>query len=171
MKPTLVFIGGCEFGYLIEHLQSDPDKYFPFDGWYTYLELGETDPYLIVQKYQDDITNQKPDVIIISQMDTITTTIRNIQFNQNNSKSELDAQLNEIVAQCEEMIDILSGLSVPILLQYFPWARTKMLNSFKPSPETYNEVQFLRKYVTVMEGLAVKHSNFYFMDLSGIWRL
>ena len=168
MKPTLVFIGGCEFLYLIEHLQSEPDKYFPFEGWYTYLEFGQTDPYLIVQRYQDDIAKQKPDVIIISQMDKITTTIRSIQFNQNNSKDELDQQLNEIVTQCEEMIDILSGLSAPILLQFFPWARTKMLNSFKPNPETYNEVQFLRKYVTAMEELAAKHSNLYFMDLSGI---
>lgn len=168
MKPTLVFIGGCESLYLIEQLQSNPDKYFPFDGWYSYLDFGQTDSYLIVRQHQDSIIKRKPDIIIISQMDTITTAIRNIQFNQNNSKAELDQQLNEIVAQCEEMIDILSGLSVPILLQYFPWARTKMLNSFNPNPETYNEVQFLRKYVTVMEELAVKHSNFYFMDLSGI---
>jgi len=168
MKPIMVFIGGCEFLSLIQHLQSDPDKYFPFNGWYSYLEFGETDPYLIVQQRLNGIAEQKPDVIIISQMDKITYTIRNIQFNQNNSKEELDQQLNEIVTQCEEMIDRLSGLSAPIMLQYFPWARTKMLNSFETRPGTYNEVQFLRKYITAMEELALKYSNLYFMDLSGI---
>jgi len=168
MNPNLVFIGGCEFLYLIEHIESNPDKYFHCNSWYSYLELDETDPYLIVQQRLNFIDEKKPDVIIISQMDKITKTIRNIQFNQNNSKEELDQQLDEIVTQCEEMINVLSGLSVPIMLQYFPWTRTKMLNSFKQRPGTYNEAQFLRKYVTAMEELDLKYPNLYFMDLSGI---
>ncbi len=168
MKPFLGFIGGCEFSYLIEELRSDPQKYFPFDGFYSYIDFGETDPYLIVLENQDYITRQKPDVLIISQTDRLTASVRNIQFNQNSSKAELDQQLTEIVGQCEEMITRLSPLSVPVILQYFPWARTKMLNCFKPGTQTCNETQFLRKYITAMEELSAKHPNFYFMDLSNI---
>ena len=168
MKPFLSFIGGCEFIYLIQQLRSAPDDYFQFDGFFSYEQAQSTNAYDFILKHQREIIEQKPDVIIISQLDEIVRLIRQIQFNQVGSKTGQENELLRLVNRCQEIIDRLSQLNVPVVLQYFPWLRTKMLNMFKPNPDVYNEDQFLRKYVTAMEDLAAKFPNFYFMDLSNI---
>jgi len=168
MGLFLSFIGGCEFAYLIEELQSDPDKYLDFGGFYSFTDTQTSDAYPFILEHENDIIEQNPDVIILSQLNDLLRPIQQIQFNQIASKAEQEQQLAEIVRQCEEMINRLSKLNVPIIMQYFPWLRSRMLNLFKPNPDIYNEQQFLRKYVTSMEDLAAKYPTFYFMDLTYI---
>ncbi|MHC4213002.1 MAG: HAD-IIIC family phosphatase [Planctomycetota bacterium] len=167
-KPFLSFIGGCEFVNVIDEIVSHPEEYFEFDGFYSFADSGQTNAYLFVKEHWEQIARPNPDVVIISQIDVLTAIIEEIQFARNNSKTELDSRLDEVIAQCEEMIQKLSQLSVPILLQFFPWSRTNMISLFKPVPGTYSENQILRKYSTAMEALALKYPNFYFMDLTNI---
>ena len=147
---------------------SNPEEYFDFDGFYSFADSGQTNAYFFVKEHWNQIAQPKPDVVIISQIETLAAIIEEIQFVKNNSKAQLDARLDEVIAQCEEMIEKLSQLSVPILLQFFPWSRTNMISLFKPIPGTYSEKQILRKYSTAMESLALKYPNFYFMDLTNI---
>ena len=147
-KPFLSFIGGCEFVNVIDELVSNPEEYFEFDGFYSFADSGHTNAYFFVKEHWNQIAQPKPDVVIISQIEALAAIIEEIQFVKNNSKAQLDARLDEVIAQCEEMIEKLSQLSVPILLQFFPWCRTNMISLFKPIPETYSENQILRKYST-----------------------
>ena len=165
-KPLLGFIGGCEFTYLIEELKFKPKRYFPLEAFNSYVDFGETDPYLIVCEHKDRIFKYKPDAIIVSQIEVLTTLVRDIQLNRHNDRAELDRRLDEIIDQCEQIFLMLSELKVPMLLYYFPWPRTGMVNRFKPDASTYTEAQLLRKYIVSMEELSAKYSNFYFMDLS-----
>jgi FkbH-like protein len=168
VKPFLSFIGGCEFLYLIQELQSNPHKYFEFDSFFSYEQSQATNAYRYIQEHQNQIIEQKPDVIIFSQLDELIGCIQQIQFNQVDSRQNQQRQLSQLTHRCEEIIDRLSKLSIPVILQYYPWLRTRMLNNFKSNPEVYNEAQFLRQYVTAMEDLAAKYPDFYFMDLSHI---
>ena len=168
MTPLLSFIGGCEFSYLIEALTADPDKFGEFQFYHTFADSGATDSYLFAKEYADKIIDQNPDVVVISQADALRKYMQMIQYNQVSSMAQQDQQIAEAVSQCEEIIDTLSPVDAPIILQYFPYSRVDMLNRFKPDPQTYNESQFLRKYVTAMEELAAKHAGFYFMNLTNV---
>ncbi len=168
MTPLLSFIGGCEFTYLIEELAANQDRFGEFRFYHAFADSGATNSYLFVKEYGDKVIEQDPDVVIISLADVLRNYKRMIQFNQVSSRDQQDQQIAEAVSHCEEIIETLSPANVPIILQYFPSSRVDLLNRFKPDPQTYNESQFLRKYVTAMEDLAAKQANFYFMNLSNI---
>ncbi len=168
MKPFLSFIGGCEFVHLIQTLAKQRKDYFDFDFFYSYEGAKETDAHLFVTENQQMLIRQKPDMIILSQANKIVPSIIQIQFNKPNSKAQQDQNLDELAWRCEDMIQKLTPVGAPIIMQYFPQARLNMLNRFKPDTEIYNESQFLRKYVTAMEELSQKYPNFYFMDLSDV---
>ena len=168
MKPLLYFLGGCEFEYIIHELKSNPDKYFDFDYFYSFQHCGKTNPYTFLTEHAQQVLSSLPDVVILSQHDTMMGPITNIQLNRVVSKEQQQQQLKELVNQCELMIITLSPLNVPIILQFFPWFRTNMLNRFKHTGLFYNEEQFMRMYVTAMEELAVRYPNFYFLNLTNV---
>jgi len=168
MKPFLCFLGGCEFEYIIFELKSNPNTYFDFDYFHSFQHRGQTNPYTFLADNSQEVLESKPDVVILSQHDTMMGPITNIQLNLVSSKEQQDQQLKELVDQCELMITTLSELNVPIILQFFPWYRTNMLNRFKHTLPFYNEEQFMRKYVTAMEELAVRYPNFYFLNLTNV---
>ena len=168
MRPLLSFIGGCEFSYLIEELKSDPSKYFDFECSHTFSDSGATDAYLYVTENADSVIAEKPDAVIISQVDAIRKIMQATQFSNISSKEQQESQISEAVSQCEEIIKKLVPLNKPVILQYFPSSRMNLLNRFKPNPAVYNESQMLRRYVTAMEELSVKCPNFYFMDLTNV---
>ncbi|HUT29092.1 MAG TPA: HAD-IIIC family phosphatase [Sedimentisphaerales bacterium] len=168
MKPFLCFLGGCEFEYIIVELKSNPAKYFDFDYFHTFEHCAETNPYTFLADHAEEVLRRRPDAFILSQHDFMMGAITKIQLNWVVSKDQQDAQLRELIDQAELMIIVLSELNVPIIMQFFPWFRTNMLNRFKHTGETYNEEQFMRKYVTAMEELTVKYPNFYFMNLTNV---
>jgi FkbH-like protein len=166
MKPFLYFIGGCEFLYTIRHLKSSPQKYLDFDYTYSYENTGETDPYKFLMEHTPEVYSKKPDMVILSQHDYMMSSISAIQLNQVGLKQKQLEQLKDLVDKCELMILTLYELNVPVVMQYFPWFRTGLLNRFKHTAETLNEEQFMRLYVTEMEKLAVRYPNFYFLNLT-----
>jgi FkbH-like protein len=93
-------------------------------------------------------------------------TMTDIQLNRPNSKEKQDQELKDLTDQCELMIMTLMPLNVPVVMQFFPWFRTNMLNRFKHTSTLYNEEQFMRKYIIAIEELTTKYSNFYFLNLT-----
>ncbi len=168
MKPFLCFLGGCEFEYIIAELKSRPDEYLDFDYFYSFQHRGQTDPYAFLADNAEEIFEMKPDVVFLSQHDFMMIPITDIQLNGASSREQQDMQLKELIEQCELMILTLLPLDVPIVMQFFPWFRTNMLNRFKQSGPLYNEDQFMRKYVTALEELAVRYPNFYIMNLTNV---
>ncbi len=168
MKPLLYFLGGCEFEYIIYELKSNPEKYFDFDYFYSFQHRGQTNPYTFLNDHAREVLEGNPDAVILSQHDTMMGPITNIQLNRVVSKEQQDQQLKDLVSQCELMIITLSQLNVPVILQFFPWFRTNMLNRFKHTGPFYSEEQFMRMYVTAMEELAVRYPNFYFLNLTNV---
>lgn len=168
MKPLLYFLGGCEFEYIIFELKSNPDIYFDFDYFYSFQHCGQTNPYTFLAEHAQQVFQGNPDAVILSQHDNMMSQITEIQLNRVSSKEKQDQQLKELVNQCELMIITLSQLNVPIILQFFPWFRTNMLNRFKHTAPFYSEEQFMRIYVTAMEELAVRYPNFYFLNLTNV---
>ncbi|MHC4616882.1 MAG: HAD-IIIC family phosphatase [Planctomycetota bacterium] len=168
MKPFLCFLGGCEFEYIILELKSNPQQYFDFDYFHSFEHQAETNPYTFLADHAQEVLERKPDAVILSQHDFMMGAITKIQLNWVACKEQQDAQLKELIEQCELMIIILSQLNVPVIMQFFPWFRTNMLNRFKHAAGTYNEEQFMRKYITAMEGLTVKYPNFYFLNLTNV---
>jgi FkbH-like protein len=166
MKPFLYFIGGCEFVYTIHQLKSSPGKYFDFDYAYSYENMGQTDAYKFLIEHAHDVYSKKPDVVILSQHDYMMGPISTIQLNHADSKQKQLDQLKDLIDKCELMILALYELNVPIVMQYFPWFRTGLLNRFKHTADTLNEEQFMRLYATEMEKLAVRYPNFYFLNLT-----
>jgi len=166
MKPLLCFLGGCEFEYIIHELKSDPEKYFDFDYFHTFEHRAETNPYTFLAEQAREVFEIEPDMVILSQHDFMMRSITNIQLNRVSSRAQQDLQLKELIDQCELMIITLLPLNVPIVMQFFPWFRTNMLNRFKHTAPFYNEEQFMRKYVSAMEELAVRYPGFYFFDLT-----
>jgi len=151
MKPFLSFIGGCEFVHLIQTLAKQRMDYFDFNFFYSYQDTRTTDAHLFVTENQQMLIDQRPDVIILSQANEIVQSILQIQLNKPNSRAAQDQKLDELTARCEDMIQMLTEVGSPVIMQYFPQARLNMLNRFKPDAEIYNESQFLRKYVISME--------------------
>jgi len=166
MKPLLCFLGGCEFEYIIHELKSDPQKYLDFDYFHTFEHRAETNPYTFLAEQAQEVFESKPDIVILSQHDFMMNSITNIQLNRVGSRAQQDKQLKELIDQCELMIITLLPLNIPIIMQFFPWFRTNMLNRFKHTVPFYNEEQFMRKYVSAMEGLAVRYPSFYFFNLT-----
>ncbi len=150
MKPFLCFLGGCEFEYIILELKSNPNKYFDFDYFHTFQHRGQTNPYIFLTDHTQEVMDSNPDVVILSQHDAMMGPITDIQLNRVSSKEQQDQLLKELVDQCELMIITLLELNVPIILQFFPWFRTNMLNRYKHTSPFYNEEQFMRKYVTAI---------------------
>jgi len=167
-KPFLCFLGGCEFEYIILELKSGPQKYFDFDYFHIFEHCGETNPYTFLADHAEEVINRKPDVVILSQHDLMMGPIIKIQLNHVNSREQQDQQLKELIDQCEAMIITLSQLDVPVVMQFFPWFRTNMLNRFKHTAAFYNEEQFMRKYVASMEELTIRYPNFYFLNLTNV---
>lgn len=168
MKPFLYFIGGCEFVYTINQLKSSPDKYFDFDYAYSYENIGQTDAYKFLLEHTQDVYNKKPDAVILSQDDYMMSSISDIQLNIVHSKQRQREQLKDLIDKCELMILTLYELNVPVVMQFFPWFRTNLLNRFKHTADFLNEEQFTRLYITEMEKLTVRYPNFYFFDLTNI---
>ena len=168
MKPLLYFLGGCEFEYIIHELKSNPGTYFDFDYFHSYQHRGQTNPYTFLVDNSREVIGSKPDAVILSQHDAMVDMVKEIQLNCVGSKEQQDIQLKELVNQCELMIITLLELNVPIILQFFPWFRTNMLNRFKHALPFYNEEQLMRKYVTAMEELTIRYPNFYFVNLANI---
>jgi FkbH-like protein len=168
MKPLLYFLGGCEFEYIIHELKSNPEKYFDFDYLYIFQQFGQTNPYTFLIDYTREVLDGNPDAVILSQHDTMMGPITDIQLNRVVSKEQQEQHLKDLVSQCELMIITLSQLNVPIIMQFFPWFRTNMLNRFKHTGPFYNEEQFMRMYVTAMEELTVRYPNFYFLNLTNV---
>jgi FkbH-like protein len=166
MKPFIYFIGGCEFLYTIQHLKSSPEKYLDFDYTYSYENTGETDAYKFLMEHAQDLYSKKPDVVILSQHDYMMPNISAIQLNQVTSRQVQFDKLKDLIDKCELMILTLHELNIPIVMQYFPWFRTGLLNRFKHTADTLNEEQFMRLYETEMEKLAVRYPNFYFLNLT-----
>ena len=159
MKPFLCFLGGCEFEYIIYELNSDPQKYFEFDYFHSFEHRGQTDPYTFLADDAKEVFETKPDVVILSQHDSMMSSITKIQLNRNPSRAQQDGHLKELINECELMIITLLPLNVPIVMQFFPWFRTNMLNRFKHTAPFYNEEQFTRKYVAAMEELSYQPSR------------
>lgn len=168
MKPFLCFLGGCEFEHIILELKSNPQKYFDFDCFFSFKHRGQTSPYTFLSEHAKEVLDLKPDVVILSQHDLMMGPIRGIQLNCVASKEQQNQSLKELIEQCEGMITTLRQLNVPVIMQFFPWFRTNMLNRFKHTAPFYNEEQFMRKYVTAMEELTVKYPNFYFLNLTNV---
>jgi FkbH-like protein len=166
MKPFLYFIGGCEFVYTIQHLKSSPDKYLDFDYAYSFEHMGQTDAYKFLMEHTQDVYNKKPDVVILSQHDYMMPCISAIQLNQVHSKQRQLEQLKDLIDKCELMILTLYELNIPIVMQFFPWFRTGLLNRFKHTEDYLNEEQFMRLYATEMEKLTIRYPNFYFLNLT-----
>jgi FkbH-like protein len=168
MRPFLCFLGGCEFEYIIFELKSSPQEYFEFDYFHSFEHRGQTDPYTFLADHAREVFETKPDVVILSQHDLMMTSITRIQLNRNPSRTQQDEHLKELINQCELMIMTLLPLNVPIVMQYFPWFRTNMLNRFKHTAPFYNEEQFIRRYVSAMEELTVRYPDFYFLNLTNV---
>lgn len=168
MKPLLCFLGGCEFEYIILELKSNPQQYFEFDYFYSFEHRAETNPYTFLAEHGREVFEKKPDVVILSQHDFMMRSITNIQLNRPSSKEQQDREIKDLIDQCELMIISLLPLNVPIIMQFFPWFRTNMLNRFKHTATFYNEEQFMRKYVSAMEELAARYPNFYFFNLTNV---
>ena len=168
MKPFLCFLGGCEFEFIITEMKSHPEQYLDFDYFYSFQHQGQTDPYAFLADHAREVFEMKPDAVFLSQHDFMMIPITDIQLNGAASRERQDAQLRELVSQCEMMILTLLPLNVPMVMQFFPWFRTNMLNRFKQSGPLYNEDQFMRKYVTELEELAVRYPNFYVMNLTNV---
>lgn len=168
MKPFLCFLGGCEFQYIIAELKSNPQKYFDFDYFHTFEHFAQTNPYTFLAEHYDEVIKSRPNVVILSQHDFMMKSITGIQLNKSGSKVQQDAELKELIDQCELMIMTLQQLNVPVIMQFFPWFRTNVLNRFKHTAQVYNEEQFMRKYVIAMEELTVRYSNFYFLNLTNV---
>jgi FkbH-like protein len=168
MKPFLCFIGGCEFEYIILELKSNPQQYLDFDYFCSFEHRGETNPFTFLADHAREVFDMKPDVVFLSQHDFMMIPITDIQLNGAVSREQQDLQLKELIDQCELMIMTLLPLNVPIVMQFFPWFRTNMLNRFKHMAPLYNEEQFMRKYVTAMEELTVKYPSFYFLNLTNV---
>ncbi len=167
-KPLLCFLGGCEFEYIILELKSNPKKYFDFDYFNSFEHRGQTNPYTFLADHAKEVIELKPDVVVLSQHDSMMGPIGSIQLNQFTSRAQQDQGLKELIDQCEAVITTLSVLNVPVIMQFFPWFRGNMLNRFKHTSPLYNEEQFMRKYVTAMEELTVKYPNFYFLNLTNV---
>jgi len=168
MKPFLYFIGGCEFCFTIAELKSDCQKYLDFDCAYSYEDAGQTNPHKFLLEHTQDVYNKRPDVVFLSQHDFMMGSISQIQLNKVESKEKQSEQLKKLLDQCELMILTLSQLNVPIVMQYFPWFRTGLVNRFKHTGDFLNEEQFMREYVTEMEKLTVRYPNFYFLNLTNV---
>ena len=168
MKPFLCFLGGCEFEYIILELKSHPEAYFDFDYFYSFQQVGETNPYTFLADHTREVLETRPDAIFLSQHDYMMGPISDIQLNRAVSREQQDKRLKELIDQCEMMILTLLPLDVPIVMQFFPWFRTNMLNRFKNTTPIYNEEQFMRKYVTAMEELTVRYPGFYFLNLTHV---
>ena len=156
MKPLLCFIGGCEFEYTIAELQTDPARYLDFEYIYSYEHSAETNPYLFLQQYSELVFEMKPHAVVLSQHDFMKDAIGLIQMNRVESRQQQQQHLNDLTDQCEQMIKTLSPLDVPVIMQFYPWARANMLNRFKHTADFYNEQQFIREYVIAMENLGMK---------------
>lgn len=168
MKPFLCFLGGCEFTYLIEQLKSHPQTYFDFDYFSSFEDCGEVSAYSFLAAHAQKVFDLHPSVVILSQRDGLGRPIGEIHANRVASKAGQDGQIAELARQCELMILTLSSLNVPIVMQYFPWARTNLANRFQPPADIYNEEQILRRYCEAMEALAVRYPQFYFLNLTGV---
>ncbi len=168
MKPSIFFLGGCEFSALIDEICKNVDEYIDFKYFSSFDEYQSTDAYSFVQEHGEIIIEADPDVIVLSQFNRLARHIDQIQHNMVSSKEQQDQQLENIISQAKQMILKLSKEPVPILMQYLPWPRTGMLNIYKPNADIYNESQFLRKYITAMEELAADYANFSFMDMTQI---
>ena len=168
MKPFLCFLGGCEFEYIIAELKSRPEEYLDFDYFYSFQHRGQTDPYTFLADHAEEVVEMKPDVVFLSQHDFMMTPITGIQLNGAVSREQQDVQLKELMDRCELMVLTLLPLNVPIVMQFFPWFRTNMLNRFKQTGPLYNEEQFMRKYVGALEELAVRYPNFYLLNLTNV---
>ena len=168
MKQLLCFIGGCEFEYIVAELKSNPQRYFDFDYFCSFEDYSETNPYFFLETHAAEVFARKPDVVILSQHDFMMGAISQIQLNRVKSRGQQDQHLKELLYQCELMIIMLSELNVPVIMQFFPWFRTNMLNRFKHTADFYNEEQFMRKYITAMEQLTAKYPNFYFFNLTNV---
>ncbi len=171
MKPSLCFLGGCEFEYIIAELKSNPQEYLDFDYFYSFEHRGETNPYAFLAEHAQEVFDKKPDLVFLSQHDLMMGPITHIQLNAAVSREQQDQQLKDLIDQCELMILTLLPLNVPIIMQFFPWFRTNMLNRFKQTGPLYNEEQFMRKYAAAMEELAVRYPIFYFLNLTGVCSL
>jgi len=171
MKPFLCFLGGCEFEYIITELRSNPPQYLDFDYFYSFEHRGETNPYTFLADHAQEVFEKKPDLVFLSQHDMMMIPITDIQLNGAVSREQQDQQLKELIDQCELMILTLLPLNIPIVMQFFPWFRTNMLNRFKQAGPLYNEDQFMRKYAAAMEELAVRYPGFYFLNLTGVCSL
>ncbi len=166
MKPNLFFLGGCEFQYIIAELKSNPQKYFDFDYFHTFEHCAETNPYTFLADRTDMVLNSKADAVFLSQHEFMKNAMTDIQLNRPNSREKQEQELKELIDQCELMIMTLLPLNVPIIMQFFPWFRTNLLNRFKHTSPLYNEEQFMRKYITAMEELTARYPNFYFLNLT-----
>jgi len=168
MKPSLCFLGGCEFEYIIHELKSDPHKYFDFDYFYSFEHSAQTNPYTFLAEHAQGVLDIKPDMVILSHHDFMISSITKIQLNRKNSREQQDQQIKGLIDQCELMIITLLPLNVPVIMQFYPWFRTNMLNRFKHTAPFYNEEQFMRRYVSAMEELAVRYPSFYFLNLTNM---
>jgi FkbH-like protein len=168
MKPFLCFLGGCEFEYIIHELKSKPEEYFDFDYFHSFEHRGQTNPYTFLSEHAEEVAEMRPDVVVVSQHDLMMEPIRRIQLNRVGSREEQEEQLKELLEQCELMIILLSGLNIPVVMQFFPWFRTNILNRFKHSANFHNEEQLMRLYVTGMEELTERYPNFYFLNLTNV---
>lgn len=168
MKPFLCFLGGCEFTYLIKQLKSHPEAYFDFDYFSCFEDCGEVSAYGFLAAHAQKVFDLRPSVVILSQRDGLGRQISDIHADRVVSKAEQDEQIAELARQCELMILTLSALNVPIVMQYFPWARTNLRNRFKPPADIYSEEQVLRRYCEAMEALAVRYPQFYFLNLTQV---
>jgi FkbH-like protein len=168
MKPFLCFLGGCEFEYIIAELKANPQEYLDFDYFYSFEHRGETNPYTFLADHAREVFDKKPDVVFLSQHDLMMDPIADIQLNGAVSREQQDQKLKELTDQCELMILTLLPLNVPVVMQFFPWFRTNMLNRFKQTGPLYNEDQLMRKYVAGMEELATRYPSFYFLNLTGV---
>lgn len=161
-------MGGCEFEYIIAELKANPQEYLDFDYFYSFEHRGETNPYTFLADHAREVFDKKPDVVFLSQHDLMMDPIADIQLNGAVSREQQDQKLKELTDQCELMILTLLPLNVPVVMQFFPWFRTNMLNRFKQTGPLYNEDQLMRKYVAGMEELATRYPSFYFLNLTGV---
>ncbi|MBN2589949.1 MAG: HAD-IIIC family phosphatase [Sedimentisphaerales bacterium] len=168
MKLNLCFLGGCEFEYIIHELKSNPGQYFDFNYFYTFEHRGQTNPYNFLTEHGNEVLHGNFDAFIISQHDMMMSPITQIQLNRVTSRQQQEDQLQNLISQAELMIITLSQLNVPILMQFFPWFRTNMLNRFKQPSPLMNEDQFMRNYLTALEELATKYPNFYVLNLTNV---
>jgi hypothetical protein len=126
MKPSVFFLGGCEFSALIDEIRSNVDGYIDFKYFSSFDEYQSIDAYSFVQEHGEIITEANPDVVVLSQFNKLVRHLYQIQHNMVSSKEQQDRQLETIIRQARQMILKLSKEPVPVLMQYFPWPRTGM---------------------------------------------